>query len=173
MLMSVEELMGVINLDEKVDWNHPTTNNVHNFSLHMVLLYFLKMQDGHPMIAEVHQEDLCKTIHVIIPQAEEVECMIGMMNKNLAAFLYHMLFKLDFLEEVIKLLINKSCKASLVRNVWCCKWDSKTRTLTTPEDEKHEKEIKAFEGAAWFKDEFGFLKKGAKSQPRPPPRRAL
>jgi hypothetical protein len=50
-----------------------------------------------------------------------------------------------------------------------CKWDSKTRTLTTPEDEKHEREIKAFEGVAWFKDEFGFLKKGAKSQSCPPP----
>jgi hypothetical protein len=79
--MSVEELMGVINLDKKVDWNHPTTNDIHSFSLRMVLLYLLKMQDGHPMIAKVHQEDLCKPTHIIIPQAEEAECMIGMMNK--------------------------------------------------------------------------------------------
>ncbi len=38
--------------------------------------------------------------------------------------------------------------------------------MTTPSDEKHEKAIKAFEGAAWFKDKFGFLKKG----PKPPVR---
>jgi hypothetical protein len=36
-------------------------------------------------------------------------------------------------------------------------------------DKKHERELRAFEGTAWFKDEFGFLKKGAKPQPRLPP----
>jgi hypothetical protein len=100
------------------------------------------------MIAEVHQEDLCKPTHIIIPQAEEAERMVGMMNKNLAAFLYHMLLEMDFMEEVIKLLIKKSCEVSLVPVVPMCKWDSKTRTLTTPEDKEHEREIKGFEGAS-------------------------
>ena len=36
-------------------------------------------------------------------------------------------------------------------------------------DKKHEQELKAFKGAAWFEDEFGFLKKGAKPRPRLPP----
>ncbi len=95
--------------------------------------------------------------------------MVGMMNKNLAAFLYHMLLEMDFTEEVIKLLIGRSCEASFVRAVPMCKWDSNTRTLTTPEDEIHKSEIRAFEVAAWFKDEFGILKKGAKSLPCPLP----
>ncbi len=168
--MSAEELIGVANLDKKVDWFHPSTHKKYNFSLRMVLLYYLKMQDGHSMIAEVHQEDLCKPTHIIIPQAAEAERIVGMMNNNLVAFLYHMLLEMDFTEEVVKLLIKKSCEVSLVHTVPMCKWDSKTRTLTTPEDKKHEREIKAFEGAAWFKDEFGFLIKGAKSQPCPPPK---
>jgi hypothetical protein len=41
--------------------------------------------------------------------------------------------------------------------------------LITPANETYEKVLKAFEGAAWFKDEFGFLKKGTKSQPHLPP----
>jgi hypothetical protein len=49
-----------------------------------------------------------------------------------------------------------------VAEIPLCKWDSSTRSLTTPADEKHEKAIKAFEGVAWFKDEFGILKKGLK-----------
>jgi hypothetical protein len=49
------------------------------------------MKDGYPMIAEVHQEDLCKPTHVIVPQTKKAERMIGMMNKNLLAFPYHML----------------------------------------------------------------------------------
>ncbi len=46
-----------------------------------------------------------------------------------------------------------------------------THTLTTPNDDKHKKHkkaIKAFEGAAWFKDEFGILKRGSKAPPRLP-----
>jgi hypothetical protein len=168
--MSTEELIGIINLDEKVVWFHPTTHKRYSFSLRMILLYYLKMQDGHSMIAQVHQEDLCKPTHIIIPQAGEAERMVDMMVKNLAAFLYHMLLEMDFTEEVVKLLIKRSCEASLVHAVPMCKWDSNTRMPATPEDEKHKKEIKAFEGAAWFKDEFGFLKKGAKSLPRPPPK---
>jgi hypothetical protein len=37
--MSVEELMGVINLNKKVDWNHPTTNNIYSFSLRMAWFF--------------------------------------------------------------------------------------------------------------------------------------
>jgi hypothetical protein len=83
----------------------------------MVLLNYLKMQDGYPTIAEVHQEDLCKPTHVIIPQAKEAERMIGMMNKNLPAFLYHMLLEVDFPEEFVKKLVKESGKASLVADV--------------------------------------------------------
>jgi hypothetical protein len=119
------------------------------------------MQDGYPIIAEVHQEDLCNPTHVIILQAEEAERMIGMMNKNLPTFLHHMLLKADFLKDFVKKLIKELCKASLVAEVSSsCKWDGKTRTLTTVADEKLEKRLKTFEGAAWFKGEFRFLKKG-------------
>jgi hypothetical protein len=55
-----------------------------------------------------------------------------------------------------------------VAEVATCKWDNATRTLTTRADERHEKAIKAFEGAAWFKDEFRMLKKGSKDSSRIP-----
>ena len=42
-----------------------------------------------------------------------------------------------------------------------CKWDTATKTLTTVEDSIQSKKAKAFEGAAWFKDEFGLLGKNA------------
>ncbi len=80
-----------------------------------------------------------------------------------------MLLKADFPKDCVK-LIKESCKASLVAEVSSCKWDGKTRTLTTVADEKHEKGLKAFEGAAWFKDEYRFLKKEPKPQPCLPPK---
>ena len=61
----------------------------------MVFIYYLKMQDGHSMIAEASGGPH-KPTHIIIPQAEESEQMVGMMNKNLSASLFHMLMDLDF-----------------------------------------------------------------------------
>jgi hypothetical protein len=43
--------------------------------------------------------------------------MIGMMNKNLTVFLYHMLLELDFTEDIVKSLLKKSYKASLVADI--------------------------------------------------------
>jgi hypothetical protein len=167
--MVAEELEGIIALDEQVNIIHPSTSEIiGSLSLRMILLNYLKMQDGHPIIAEIHQEDLCKPTHMIIPQAEEAERMIGMMQKNPAALLFHVLTDSGFTEDFIKELLKRSFEASLVAEVSLCKWDGVTQTLTTPADEKHEKSIKAFEGAAWFKDEFGILKKGVKGTPRMP-----
>ena len=114
--MTIEELKGVTNVDEKVSWKHPTKDEPYEFTLRMILLYYLKMQDGHAMVAEVHQKDPCKTTDIIIPHAEEAEQMIGMMNKNFAAFLHHMPLAQDFKEEVIKLLITK--RRSKLLRVW-------------------------------------------------------
>lgn len=81
--MVTEELNGVVNVDEPLVILHLTTNmEVGTLSLRTVLLNYLKMEDGHPMIAEVHQEEICKPTHVIVPQTEEAERMIGMMNKK-------------------------------------------------------------------------------------------
>jgi hypothetical protein len=167
--MTSEDLEGITSLDERIDITHPSTGEaVGSLSLRMILLNYLKMQDGHPMIAEVHQEDLCKPVHVVIPQAEEAERMIGMMNKNLPAFLFHFLTDAGFTDEFLQELLRRTCEASLVAEVATCKWDNATRTLITREDERHEKAIKAFEGAVWFRDEFGMLKKGSKDSSRLP-----
>jgi hypothetical protein len=162
--MTSEELEGITALDEQVNIIHPATSEIVSLlSLRMVFLNYLKMQVGHPIIAEVHQEDYCKPAYVIIPQAEEAERMIGMMQKNLPAFLFHILTDAGFTDNFIKELLRQTCEASLVAEVPLCKWDSATHSLATPADEKHEKAIKAFKGAAWFKDEFGIFKKGPKA----------
>jgi hypothetical protein len=168
--MVAEELVGVINLDDPLVILHPETEEeVGTLTLRTVLLNYLKMEDGHPMITEVHQEDLCKPTHVIVPQTEEAERMMGMMNKNLPAFLYHMLLEIDFTKDIIKKLLKNSCEASLVAQIPQCKWHSGSWTLTTPEEERKNKAVKSLESAGWFKDEFGLLKKGPKPMLALPP----
>jgi len=163
--MVIEELSGIVNLDEPQEILDPETDKkVGVLTLRMVLMNYLKMEDGHPMIAEVHQEEICRSTYVIVPQTEEAERMIGMMNKNLPAFLYHMLLEIDFTEEIIKKLIKNSCDTSLVAQIPLCVWNSNLRSLTTPEEERKVKAVKPLETAAWFRDEFGLLKKGPKSR---------
>ncbi len=100
MSMTSEVLEGITALDEQVEIIHPSTSEtVGSLSLRMILLNYLKMQDGHPIIAEVHQEDYCKPTYVIIPQAEDAEQMIGMMHKNLPAFLFHILTEAGFTDD--------------------------------------------------------------------------
>jgi hypothetical protein len=48
-----------------------------------------------------------------------------------------------------------------VAEMYGCQWDETTRTLTTAKEAKHEKEVKAFKSASWFKEEFGLLARAA------------
>lgn len=79
-----------------------------------------------------------------------------------------MLLEIDFTEDIINKLLKNSCEASLVAQISQCKWVSSTRTLTTPEEEIRDKAVKSLEMAAWFKDEFGFLKRGPQQMPALP-----
>jgi hypothetical protein len=82
---------------------------------------FLKMSDGHSLVAEVYQSNISKPTHIIIPNTPEAERLVGMMNKNLPAFLSNMLKEQGFPKEFIKDLIKKSCEASLVADMHHCK----------------------------------------------------
>jgi hypothetical protein len=122
------------------------------------------MEDGRPMIPEAHQEDILKPTYIIIPNTPEAERMVGMMNKNLPAFLGHMLTKQGLSDQFIKDLLNQSCEASMLVEVTKCTWEAGSRTLTTEDELNQEEETKTFEGASWFKDEFGLFAKGAKQK---------
>ncbi len=111
------------------------------------------------MTAEVHQEDIAKPTTIIILITSEAERMALMTNKNLPAFLWHMLREQSMPKDFIKDLLQKTCKALLVAKMYKCTWDKATRTLTTNEKEERQEEIKAFESAPWFRDKFGILGK--------------
>ena len=91
------------------------------------------------MIAEVHQEGILKPTMIIIPITAEAKRMALIINKNLPAFLWHMLHEHGMPKDFIKDLLGKLCEASLVAKVYKCTWDEKTRTLTTKEEEEKNK----------------------------------
>jgi len=119
------------------------------------------MSDGSPAIAEAHQSSISKPTHLVVPNTPEAERMINMMNKNLPAYLYHTLIEHGLPEDFVEELLEKSCEATMLAERHRCKWDTATKNLTTVEDSIQSEKAKAFEGAAWFKDEFGLLGKNA------------
>jgi hypothetical protein len=94
-----EELLGVINVDEAAEVFHPTKGKVATYSLRYILLNYMRMKDNVPFIAEVHQASLAETTHLIVPLTSEAERLMGMMNKNLPAFLWHTLLEQGFLKK--------------------------------------------------------------------------
>ncbi len=115
------------------------------------------MNDGCPAIAEAHQQDLSMPTHLIILNTPEAEKLIGMMNKNLPAFLFYTLKEQGLPDDFLAELLQRSCEATMLADMSRCKWDAATKTLTTMDECKKAEKKKAFESAAWFKDEFGLI----------------
>ncbi len=87
-----------------------------------------------------------------------------MMNKNLSAFLFHTLQEQGLPKDFINSLLRNSCEAIMLANMSRCTWDSVNPVLTTEAELAKAEKTKAFEGAAWFWDEFGLLGKNARNQ---------
>jgi hypothetical protein len=154
--MMPEELVCVIYLDHPAPIMHPTTGqHVVSCTLRHVLLNFVKMSDGHPLIAEAHQSNISMPTHLIIPNTPKAEQLVGTMNKKFPLFLLNVLKEQRLPDDLIDNLLKNSCEATILAKMYQCKWDPDNQVLTTEEKVSCAKKNKAFEGATWFKDEFG------------------
>jgi hypothetical protein len=89
-----EAVGGIIDIDDSADFHHPVSCQlIGSITLCQVILKYLKMSNGHSLVAKVHQAGSQLETTVIVPQTPEAEWMIATMNKNVAAFLWHMLLK--------------------------------------------------------------------------------
>jgi hypothetical protein len=123
-LMMPEELVGIINLDHPAPMMHPTTGlHMVSCSLRYALLNFVKMSDGHSLIAEAHQSDNSMPTHLIIPNTQ-AERLVGMMNKILPAFMSNILKEQGLPDDFIDNLLKNFCEATMLAKMHQCKWDS-------------------------------------------------
>ena len=158
-------LAGILDVDKKVDITSESdpTEKVGEMSLRGVL-YNLKMQDGHTLLGEIHQGGPMNNVDVVVGNTPAAEKMVEMMNKNVAAYLTHMLPSLKIGETFIKNLLKASIDPSLIHEMVHCTWDAQTFTLTTPKDAAAAKK-KNIEDAAWYQKDFGsHIKKKGKEK---------
>jgi hypothetical protein len=115
-----------------------------SYTLRYVLLNYVKLSNGCSAIAEVHQGGISKPTHIIIPNTPEAEQLVGMMNKNLPAFLFHTLKEQGLPKDFIDSLLRNSCEATMLANMSQCTWDSVNWVLTTDDELAKEEKTKAF-----------------------------
>ena len=153
----MDGIRGILHLDKKVDFYSVSDplKKVGDVTLRWVLYRELKMSDGHCLFEEIHQAEPMGAVEVAVPNCEEAERILLMMQRNGAAFLTNYLRDNSSLpEELVTELIAKSMDPILVNSIGKCKWEKDTWTLTTPEDVEQEK-LKKMEDAAWYSDVFG------------------
>jgi hypothetical protein len=94
-------------------------------------------------------------VDVAVPNCEEAERMMLMMQKNSAACItFYLQHNTELGESLIANVVRASMDPILVDSIGKCKWDEKLWVLETPEDAENEKR-RAMENAAWYNDEFG------------------
>ena len=153
----MDGIRGVLNLDKQVTFYSATepSKAVGTLSLRWLLYQEVKMEDGYNLFEEIHQGAAMGAVDVAIPNCEEAERLMLMIQRNAAAFFtYYLRSKSELPPELIAEVISKSMDPILVNEIERCQWDEKAMTLTTPEDVENDK-MKKMEEAAWYNDVFG------------------
>jgi hypothetical protein len=91
--------------------------------------------------------------------------MVHMMNKQVAAFLYHLFKDAALPVKFIMDLLRATCDATLVAEIKECDWDLDTQTLTTPQEKKEDKGIDKLQNAEWYKNMFNLQSLGKMTKP--------
>jgi len=81
-----------MDLEASADVTCPELGNViGRLSLRQTLLKYLKLPDGNPLCAKLHQRGPQGPVNMIIPNTPIAEGSFEMFNKQPAGYLYHVL----------------------------------------------------------------------------------
>ncbi len=133
------EVHGIMDLDALVDVLCPESGNVlGRLSLQETLMKYLKLKDGNPMVAKLHQRGPQGPVDMVIPNTSEAEARSKMFNKQPAEYLYHVLPLFGATELFIKTILWWSMDAGLAMEVPRCKYNKGMQILTTLHDAQQE-----------------------------------
>jgi hypothetical protein len=100
------------------------------------LIRYLKLHDGSPICAEIHQQGLLGQVNMVIPITLAAEVRFEMFNKQPARYLYPVLptfgVSLTFIQDILHL----SMDPTVVMEAPRCTWDNENSIPTTPQDKQ-------------------------------------
>ena len=100
--------------------------------LRQTLMQYLKLHEGTPLCAEIHQQGLLGQVDMVIPNTVDTEARFEMFNKQPARYLYHVLPTFGASPTFIQEILRWSMYLAIVLEVPQCTWDSKTGILQPP-----------------------------------------
>jgi len=113
---------------------------------------YLKLKDGNPMVAELHQHGPQGPVYMVIPNTSKAEACSEMFNKQPAGYLYHVLPLFGATELFIKTILRRSMDAGLATEVPRCKYNKDMQILTTPHDSQQESILSDVRSLPFFQD---------------------
>ena len=134
------EVQGITDIDGKAAIYCPTLGEkLGELLLRQALMRYLKLHDGIPLCAEIHQQGLLGQVDIVITNTTvDAEAHFEMFNKQPAGYLYHVLptfgASLTFIQEILR----RSMDPAIVLEAPQCTSDNETGTLTTPQDNQIE-----------------------------------
>ncbi len=151
-LISVQ-VKGITNLKASAEVTCPKSGNViGRLSLRQTLLKYLKLQDGNPTCAELHQRGPQGPVDMVIPNTLLADSCFEMFNKQPAGYLYHVLPTFGASDLFIKTLLRQSMDAGQMTEAPLCIYDPATHVLTTPCDVAQEGVLSDVYSLPFFQD---------------------
>ena len=153
--MIYDGLTGITELDRPVNVYSVTNpeKQVGSFSLCEIMFNCIKLpgKDKLLLVAEIHQQTLVSSVD----NFEEAESMVAMINKHIAAYLFHYLQRVRKMDKKFVMeLLQVSINPSLMHSIDLCTWNIEIWCIKTTGDKDREEAVAAMEKVAWYKDTF-------------------
>ncbi len=129
------EVRGISNIDKTATIYCPTWGDwLGKLLLRQTLMKYLKLPDGSPLCAEIHQRGLLGQVDMVIPNTADAEARFEMFNKQPAGYIYFVLPTFGALMTFIQEILHWSLDPAAVMEAPLCTWEDKTGILRTPKD---------------------------------------
>ena len=121
--MLLEDIVGITDLKGQAEVFEELT-----LSLRQILLNYVRLSDGHQLVAEVHQSyEVMGRVQAVILNTPEAEQMILMMNKTFPAYLGNVLQDQGMPDDFLLELLMHSCDPTLITKMNTCTWDTESK----------------------------------------------
>jgi hypothetical protein len=160
------EVRGIANVDKTADIYCPTSGNKFGqLSLWQTLMRYLKLHDGSPLCAEIHQQGLLGQINMVIPNTLAAEAQFEMLNTQPAGYLYHILPTDGVSSIFIQDILCWSMDPATIMEAPLCTWDNENGIPTTPQDKQIDGILSDVCSLPFFQDAFAVARaaEGSKS----------
>jgi hypothetical protein len=153
MSMVSVKVRGITDLNATAEVLCPESGNVlGHLSLQETLMKYLKLHNGNPMVAELHQRGPPGQVDMVIPNSSEAEACFKMFNKQLAGYLYHVLLLFSAMGIFIQTILRWLMDAGLATEAPLFTYNEETKILTTPRDAQQKRILSDVRSLPFFKD---------------------